>query len=175
MKQYPHTWRRVAACLGLAHSLPTVTFAAPGRGGQPAVRALNGPGLKKAIAGYRGKVVLLNLWATWCGPCVEEFPSLVRLYNKYRSRGLVVLAASVDEPQTQGKVKPFLASQKAIFPAFIRQSGDVDAFISVIDPAWSGAVPTTYLFDRTGKPVGKPLIGEQSYAKFTATVEPLLK
>ena len=123
----------------------------------------------------RGKVTVLEFWATWCGPCVEEFPSLVKLYDRYNSRGLVVLAAAMDEPQTRGQVQPFLVSQKASFPAFIRKSGDVEAFVSVIDKNWGGAVPTTYVFDRSGKLAGKPLVGAQTYEKFAATVEPLLK
>jgi thiol-disulfide isomerase/thioredoxin len=141
----------------------------------PDVKAIDGPGLKRAIAAQRGKVVLLNLWATWCQPCVAEFPDLVKLQNNYRSRGLVVIAAALDDPETQSKVKPFLASQKATFPAYLRKPGDVDAFVSPVDRSWSGAVPTSYLFDRKGRMVGKPLIGAHSYTQLAGAVEPLLR
>jgi thiol-disulfide isomerase/thioredoxin len=120
-------------------------------------------------------VVLVNFWATWCQPCVEEFPDLVKLDRAYRGRGLVVLAVSVDEPETQAKVRPFLTSQKATFPAYVRRPGDSEAFINAVDKNWSGAVPVTYLFDASGKPAGKPMVGKQSYAAFAAAVEPLLK
>jgi thiol-disulfide isomerase/thioredoxin len=131
--------------------------------------------LKKAIASNKGKVVVVNLWATWCQPCVEEFPNLVKLYNHYHSRGLVVLAAAVDEPETRGKVRPFLVSQKARFPAYVRKYDAIETFVNAIDKNWGGAVPTTYVFDRNGNPVGKALVGGQSYETFAAAVEPLLK
>jgi hypothetical protein len=99
----------------------------------------------------------------------------VKLYNHYHNRGLVVLAAAVDEPETRGKVRPFLVSQKARFPAYVRKSGDIETFVNAIDKNWEGAVPTTYVFDRDGKPVGKPLVGGQSFETFAAAVEPLLK
>jgi len=161
--------------LSAAFALPRAAPAGPMPARKPTLRMVDGAGLKKAIAGQRGKVVVLNLWATWCQPCVEEFPDLVKLHNSYRSRGLVVLAASVDEPQTQGKVRSFLTAQKATFPAFVRKPGDVTTFINVIDKNWSGAVPTTYIYDRNGRLVGKPLTGGQSYATFARAVEPLLK
>jgi len=155
--------------------LPIAAVGTPKPAARPAPQAVDGPALKQAIASNKGKVVVLNLWATWCQPCVAEFPSLVKLYDRYNSRGLVVLAAAMDEPQTRGQVQPFLVSQKARFPAFVRKSGDVEAFVNVIDKNWGGAVPTTYVFDRSGKLAGKPLVGAQTYEKFAATVEPLLK
>jgi thiol-disulfide isomerase/thioredoxin len=163
----------LAIALGLA--LPVMGATAPKPPAKPDPQPIDGPGLKTEIQHNRGKVVLVNLWATWCSPCVEEFPSLVKLYNTYRERGLVVLAMAMDEPRSQGQVAPFLTRQKAIFPAFIRKPGDVSAFIDAIDKDWGGQVPITYLYDRDGKPAGKPMIGGQTYATFAAAVEPLLK
>lgn len=153
--------------------LPALVAAA--KKSTPPVVPVDGPGLRKAIARHRGKVVLVNFWATWCKPCVEEFPDLVKLHEAYRGRGLVVMAVSVDEPETQGQIAPFLARQKATFLNYSRKPGDVEAFINAFDKNWSGAVPITYLFDRDGKPVGSPLLGPQSYAKLAAAVEPLLR
>jgi thiol-disulfide isomerase/thioredoxin len=165
----------LALAIGALLLLPIALDAAPKPAARPAPQAVDGAGLRKAIESNKGKVVVLNLWATWCQPCVEEFPNLVKLYNHYHDRGLVVLAAAVDEPGTRGKVRPFLVSQKARFPAYVRKSGDIDTFINAIDKNWGGAVPTTYFFDRNGKLVGKALVGGQSYATFAAAVEPLLK
>jgi thiol-disulfide isomerase/thioredoxin len=141
----------------------------------PNVQATDGAGLKQALAGEKGKVVVLNLWATWCGPCVEEFPSLVKLHNSYSAKGLTVVAASLDEPDDQGKVVAFIEKQKAAFPVYVRRSGAPEKFIDPIDKGWTGAVPTTYIFDRNGKRVGKPIIGERSYEQLVTAVEPLLK
>jgi thiol-disulfide isomerase/thioredoxin len=141
----------------------------------PNVQATDGAGLKEALAQQKGKVVVLNLWATWCSPCVEEFPHLVKLHHAYSSKGLTVVAASLDEPEDRGKVVEFIEKQKAGFPVYIRRSGDPEKFIDPVDKGWTGAVPTTYIFDRSGKRVGKPIIGERSYEQFVAAVEPLLK
>jgi hypothetical protein len=81
----------------------------------------------------------------------------------------------MDEPRDGDKVVTFLAQQKAAFPVYIRNGGDVGEFFDPVDKAWTGAVPTTYVFGRDGKPVGKPMMGERSYAQFAAAVEPLLK
>jgi thiol-disulfide isomerase/thioredoxin len=142
---------------------------------KPDVQMVDAAGLKKAIAAQKGKVVLVNLWATWCAPCVEEFPDLVKLDEKLRSKGLVVIGVSLDEPRDGDKVVEFVTKQKAAFPVYIRKGADADTFVEPVDKNWTGAVPTTFIFDKSGRRVGKPLIGGRSYAAFAAAVEPLLK
>ena len=150
-----------------SHAAPT----AP----KPDVRAVDGAGLKKALAAQKGKAVLLNLWATWCDSCVAEFPDLVKISDAYRPKGLVVFAVSLDEPQDRGKVTDFILRQKAVFPVYIRSGGEIEAFVDPVDKSWSQVAPTTYLFNRSGKLAGKPLEGPQSYAKFEAAVKQALK
>jgi peroxiredoxin len=173
MKPYVRIVAFLTLAPGFGAALPL--GAAPEAPPKPDVRLADGKELKKAIDGYRGKVVLVNLWATWCPPCVEEFPDLVKLHNTFRAKGLVVVGVSMDEPREGDKVVSFLANQKAEFPVFIRRGGDADAFFDPVDTSWSGAVPATFIFDRNGKRAGKPLIGSQSYEAFVAAVEPLLK
>src|SRR5687768_14180878 len=72
------------------------------------VQAVDGKALKRAIEEQKGKVVVVNYWATWCAPCVEEFPDLVKLQNSYRDKGLVVIGVSMDEPDDKGKVVAFV-------------------------------------------------------------------
>lgn len=139
------------------------------------VQMVDVAGLKKALAAQKGKVVLVNLWATWCGPCVEEFPDLVKLDEKYRAKGLTVIGVSLDEPRDGEKVVDFVSKQKATFPVYFRRSADAESFVVPVDKNWTGAVPTTFVFDRSGKRVGKPLIGFRHYDQFEAAVEPLLK
>jgi thiol-disulfide isomerase/thioredoxin len=172
----PTSPRAVCLLFVLAASvLPFAAAPAAPPAAKPPLQALDGPGLKKTIAAQRGKVVVLNLWATWCPPCVEEFPSLVKLHNAYRGRGLVVIGVSMDEPGDRGRVAEFIRRQKVGFPVYTRQAGDLEAFIAPVDRRWSGALPTTYLFDRKGALVGTPAIGARSYEQFAAMVEPLLK
>jgi peroxiredoxin len=62
----------------------------------------------KSLADYKGKVVLLNIWATWCGPCREEMPSMEKLYKEFASQGLVIVAVSVDDPGTEQSIRDFV-------------------------------------------------------------------
>lgn len=165
----------LAAALGLALSVAGLSLAQAAGAAAPAVEALDGAALKKAIASHRGKVVVVNLWATWCGPCVAEFPDLVKLHNTYQKQGLVLIAASVDEPEDKQAVVDFAKKHKTAFPIYLRKAGSTEKFIQPLDPKWEGAVPTTYIFGRDGKLVGKPIVGQHSYADFAAAVSPHLK
>jgi thiol-disulfide isomerase/thioredoxin len=155
--------------------IPASQAPARAAGETSAVSATDGRSLKKAIEAHKGKVVVVNLWATWCAPCVDEFPDLVKLHVDYREKGLVVIAVSVDEPEDMSKVVSFISGQKAEFPVYVRAKGSVDAFINPLDRGWSGIVPTTYVFDKNGKRVGKPIAGKRTYEQFQTAVEPLLK
>jgi len=167
------TSRKIGLTLLLAVGAALVAPANPARSGA-AVKSVDGAGVKKALAALKGKVVVVNLWATWCGPCVAEFPDMVKLHNTYKARGLEVLAVSVDEPEDRAKVVGFMQKQKAGFPAYIRAKGGVEKFVGALDGNWSGAVPVTYFYDRAGKRVGKPHTGLMTYKEFEAAVTPLL-
>ncbi|MCS7309919.1 MAG: TlpA disulfide reductase family protein [Armatimonadota bacterium] len=136
----------------------------------PRVMQVDGAGIQRELARRKGRVVVLNLWATWCAPCRAEFPALVKLHNTYRNRGVDVLAVSVDDIADEAKVVEFLKQQKATMPAFIKKPGDAERFINAIDPQWSGAVPYTVVYDRKGKPFAR-LLGEHTFAQFESTVK----
>ncbi len=104
----------------------------------------------KAISEKKGKVVLLNMWATWCEPCVDEFPDIVMLYNKYKDQGLDVVTVSHDF--VESFADSFLITQKADFTNYIKEiAQDGNDFIIGIDNDWYGALPATWLFDRNGE------------------------
>lgn len=109
-------------------------------------------GLSKAVAGQKGKVVLVNFWATWCSPCVAEFPDIVRLYQKYHDKGLQVIAVSFDEEAPTAI--PFLDKQKAEFLNLIKAPNqDDDEFIKAYykDAGETLALPMSWVYDRSGK------------------------
>jgi peroxiredoxin len=96
------------------------------------------------LASHKGKVILLDFWATWCGPCKLEIPGFVELQNKYKDRGLVVLGLSVDDPVE--KLKPFADQFKMNYPVLV--GADRDDFQSAYGPIWG--IPTTFLIGRDG-------------------------
>jgi peroxiredoxin len=71
-------------------------------------KTLDTPPRAKSLADYKGKVVLLNIWATWCGPCREEMPSMEKLYKEFASQGLVIVAVSVDDAGTEQQIRDFV-------------------------------------------------------------------
>ena len=138
------------------------------------VTPADAPAIKRAIAAQKGHVVLVNFWATWCGPCVAEFPAIVQTSRRYKASGLRVFAVSADQlKDKQAKVVPFLTKSGADFPAYLEKSADPEEFINAFDPAWQGDLPRTIIYDRAGRKV-KTLIGEQTAQSIAAAVLPYL-
>ncbi len=99
-----------------------------------------------------GKVLLINFWATWCAPCVAEFPEFVMIDKTYRAKGVRMVSISTDEKSDlAGAVIPFLKKQKAEFESFLSDADDPQELIDVVDKNWSGALPATFVFDKQGK------------------------
>jgi len=159
----------------LAATAKSADTSAKNAGKQIEVTRADAAIIKQAIAGQQGRVVVVNMWATWCAPCVAEFPALVRLQKRYRKDGLIVFGVSADfAKDTDTKVRPFLKSQGADFPQFLEHASDPEDFINAFDTKWQGDLPRTFIYDKQGK-LAKVLAGEQTDKSFTAAVEPLLK
>jgi peroxiredoxin len=112
-------------------------------------------GKKVALAGLKGKVVLLNFWATWCPPCREEMPSMERLHQEFREQGLAVLAVNIQESPKQ--VARFMRDFRLTFPAVLDGDATVSGLYGV------RGLPSTYLVDRTGRVVGQA-VGARDWA-----------
>jgi thiol-disulfide isomerase/thioredoxin len=134
---------------------------------------LDRQGYARLIANHRGRVVLVDFWATWCEPCRQEFAWLKELERRYRDRGLVVLAVSVDIPSAYPQVRKFLGQQQPRFSTYLKKPGDDEAFINAVDADWSGTLPATFVYDATGKRV-RSLFGEQTPESFEAVVREFL-
>ncbi len=113
------------------------------------VTPVTATGIQQAVRNSGAKVVLVNMWATWCGPCREEFPSLVRVARKYQDRGLKVILVSADLDTEIAAMKQFLAAQGVDFPSYIKAEKD-QAFIEAFDKRWTGALPATFIYDGAG-------------------------
>lgn len=111
------------------------------------LKDLNGKEVK--LEDYRGKVIFLNFWATWCMPCREEIESMKTLYAEFKDRGFIILAVNIKE--STKKVKAFQKSYKMNFPILLDSDGKVSSRYGV------RLVPTTVLIDREGYLIGSAL------------------
>jgi len=107
-------------------------------------------GQKVSLRDYRGKNVVLNFWATWCGPCNEEMPMIVELEKEYRGRGVVFLAASLDDSKTKGQIPAFVSKYQIEFPVWYGATGDDLAKLNMGE-----AVPDTAFIDQEGRIVSR--------------------
>jgi thiol-disulfide isomerase/thioredoxin len=115
-------------------------------------------GAKKSIADLRGKVVIVDVWATWCGTCLQSIPSIVALRNKYPETSLEIIGLDVDD-EGWAKVKPFLQKHPEINYAIAVPSPSPSFLLqSIVDLKPLGkvsAIPTVFVIDRQGRLAGK--------------------
>jgi peroxiredoxin len=134
--------RRLAIAALLAATLPAVAaLQASAPAPDFTLRSMDGPNLR--LAEQRGRVVMVNFWATWCGPCRQEMPHLNKLYDKYRDSGFVLLGVNIDD---NARAATDLATKLGLrFPVLL----DTDKSVSRLYDL--GSMPATVLIDRDGK------------------------
>ncbi|MHB1213409.1 MAG: TlpA family protein disulfide reductase [Thiobacillus sp.] len=135
----------IACAMGLLLNggLQAAGFAAHAATPAPALKAQDLTGAPRTLADYRGKVVLLNFWASWCPPCLREMPSMERLRLKMARRPLAIVA--LDSAETPADVNAFLSRMKLGFPILLDPDGDNTRRWKVF------ALPTTFLLDAEGR------------------------
>ena len=125
--------------------------------GRPTVTEMKEDGLKSLLklGEARERPLLVNFWATWCGPCREEFPDLVKLRGRYAADQLDLALVSLDDISDIGTAVPdfLVESGAASLPAYLLHAEDDGAAINLVDPTWAGELPATFLYDRAGKVV----------------------
>ncbi len=133
------------------------------------VESIDKDKLVKLIKERKGKPLFLNLWATWCIPCREEFPSINKLSEEFKD--VEFIGISVDFPEeVDSKIIPFLKSQNAKFISYVNGFEGDEELINSIDKNWNGALPATIIFDKNGKKVAF-LEGKKSYEEFKKEIE----
>lgn len=124
------------------------------------------------IEDRNGRPLLVNVWATWCAPCREEFPDLVKISNKYGNK-IDVVGISVDFPgEIDSKVIPFLKKHNAVFTNYVIKVTEPEDFINLMNKEWSGAVPATFIYDKTGNQI-EYLVGKRKFEEFEKVIENL--
>jgi thiol-disulfide isomerase/thioredoxin len=109
----------------------------------------------RAVREHKGSVVVVDIWATWCAPCVERFPHQVALHRKYADLGLVCISASIDKPRESDAAREFLARHRAAFPNFlVSDPGTPEGRRVLVERfGYNGAIPFIAVFDRDGQRV----------------------
>ncbi len=137
------------------------------------VKIINVSELSQVVNQSNGIPLLINVWATWCAPCREEFPDLVKLANTY-SEKLKVIGISADDPDIlDSKVIPFLKKHNAEFDNYLIKAVDPEDFINLMNKDWSGAIPATFLYDANGEQK-EMLIGKHSYEEFEKVIKKVI-
>lgn len=122
------------------------------------------------LTDFRGKVIFLNFWETWCKPCREEMPSMEILYKNFERDGLVVLAVSIDRVTTKNDIPPFVKNLSLTFPVLIDSWGQTDKRYKLM------GVPETYIIDQEGI-LREKVIGPRDWTRLDnlQVLTPLLK
>lgn len=138
------------------------------------VDSVNEQKLEQIISDRNGKYLFVNIWASWCVPCREEFPDLVELFDKYKD-SLDIIALSVDyKDEIDNKVIPFISKMNVSFPVFISDFKKDDQLIKFFNENWSGALPATFIYNLEGKQIMK-LEGKQSFESFSSVLKSIKK
>jgi thiol-disulfide isomerase/thioredoxin len=132
--------------------LAVLLFAATLAWGGDDISLKDANGHKVRLRDLHGKIVVLNFWATWCGPCNAEMPLLVRLEHEYSGRGVVFIGASLDDAKTRDKIAGFIASHQVDFPVWYGATAD-----DLDQLKLGGAVPDTAFVDADGRIVARIL------------------
>ena len=155
------------ACL-LTASLIATTQAAGLNDPKPvpasAFRDLKGTSV--SLSDFKGKVLLVNFWGTWCVPCLREIPELVRLSARFDTKGLAVVGIAVDSGRPED-IRAFMAEHRMNYPTLVSNLGPVKKTFQVV------GFPTTLLIDRHGL-IRKRYVGPQTEETFSKDVEALL-
>jgi thiol-disulfide isomerase/thioredoxin len=133
----------------------------------PDIKYVDTGGKAYTLDALAGKVVLVNFWATWCGPCKKEIPDLSKLYDKYKDKGVMILGVMADNPG-DSELLNFQSDHEMSFPVV---RGNSDLMVAFSYPQ---ALPTTFVYDRGGRMVGRPHVGAISPAEISATIDELV-
>jgi thiol-disulfide isomerase/thioredoxin len=118
---------------------------------------INEEGVKILMNNDSDKLLLINIWATWCGPCVIEYPEFINIHRMYKDRDFEFISISADKLSSKDKALKFLANKNSAVKNYIFSGEDIYKLIDSVDPEWDGALPYTILLEPEGKVVYKKM------------------
>ncbi|MCX8056767.1 MAG: TlpA family protein disulfide reductase [Ignavibacteria bacterium] len=138
------------------------------------VEDIDKPKLQKLIKDRKGKILFLNIWASWCAPCKKEFPDLVKLAEKYKKSKVEIVGLSVDDREDlNSAVIPFLQQNNVNFKIYLQNFKNIEELIEFF-PQWQGAIPLTVIFDAKGNQK-KFIVGMRDFTFFDNAIQEVLK
>ncbi len=166
----PARARRAAAAFLAALSLAALLVEAAPAAAEPVKLLKPEDYQSRIVAGRKGRVLLVNFWATWCEPCREEMPHLVAAAKRFPAKDLAVVLVSLDSQKTgPTQVPKFLKEKKVPFVSWLAKTRDPQDFIDTVDPTWDGSLPYTLVYGRDGR-IATRLPGLQTEASFTEAI-----
>ena len=139
----------------------------------PKIKQIDAVALKNLLK-TNGKPLLVNFWATWCDPCREEFPDLVKIDNDYGEKIDFITVSLDDAEELNTGVPKFLTEMKAQMPAFLLATQNEDAVIASVSKEWQGGLPFTILYDASGK-IAYSRMGKVKIDVLRTEIEQLIK
>ena len=141
------------AVIGIAALAAVATSKPPSATGPVKVgyMTLDDINARKAKNKSDGRVTVLHFWGTWCGPCVEEFPELARMYTRLESESRIDFVAIAVDEEKVSDVAEFAAKAGARFPLYVAEAADPKVFMSGVNPEWPGVIPTTFAWAPDGR------------------------
>ena len=138
------------------------------------VKIINAGDLRNILNYCNDTALLINVWATWCVPCREEFPDLVKISKSYAGK-VRIIGISVDDSEVlKSKVIPFIKEQNANFEIYLLKVVEPEDFINLLNKKWSGAIPATFIYDKN-RNEKEMLIGKQSYKSFEEALKKVIE
>lgn len=137
----------------------------------PQIDTLSSGRVRELIKKDSAQITLVNVWASWCKPCLKELPALIKLRKEFSLKDVNVILISADDIELlDSDVKNVLEKAGVDFPSYIKAEIKDDAFINGLDSTWSGALPTTFIFDYNGKLL-ETMVGEQTFQQFQEAIK----
>lgn len=181
IRRHPLLAAGVLLCLGLGACVQADAPATDERPAEDASTASKAPvprpgdaaAILQEVRSSDSEAILVNVWATWCIPCREEFPDLMRLHRELSDDGFELVLVSADFDVENEELVAFLTEQGVDFPTWIK-TGDDMTFIDALDPDWQGSLPASFLYDEDGRLV-RFWEGKATYQDLKDSIDPLLQ
>ncbi len=125
------------------------------------------------LSDYKGKVVILNFWATWCPPCRKEIPHFIEMYEEQEKDGLVILGVSVDKSGVEA-VKKWADKNRVNYPMVMSDDATYGAYQQLLAPEDRGGIPNTFIINKEGV-IKSTAVGYRSKSAWQAMIAPLIK